>query len=114
MAHLRDLSVELFEEDVLHSPIPVVVDFSASWCGPCRALAPVLERLAGQYQGRVRFFKVDVDSEQELAEQFSIASIPTLMFFNNGNLLDQHEGLIDPRQLQLKLNHLAGVSPAVL
>jgi thioredoxin 1 len=81
---------------------------------PVRVLTPVLDRIAGRYTGRVRFFQADVDAEPDLAERFSVSSVPTLAFFQNGRLVDRHEGLIDPRLLLLKLDHLAGSAPATL
>lgn len=114
MTHLRTVTTDTFAEDVLRSPIPSVVDFSAAWCGPCRVLAPVLDRIAGHYLGRVQFFKVDVDGEPELAARFGIRSVPTLMFVHHGRLVDRHEGLIDPRSLLLKLDHLAGAVSVTL
>lgn len=107
MAKMRTLTADNFDRDVLRSNVPVVVDFSAAWCGPCRLLAPVLERVAEGYRGRVNFLQVDVDGEPELAERFAVNSVTTLAFFRNGRPVDRHEGLIDPRLLLLKLDRLA-------
>lgn len=79
--HTRD---ETFEADVLESEIPVLVDFYADWCPPCRRLAPVIDELAEEYDGDVRFVKVNVDDNASLAVQFGIQSIPTLIFFKGG------------------------------
>jgi thioredoxin 1 len=73
-----------FEAEVLQSPIPVLLDFWAAWCPPCRGLAPTIEQLATEYKGRVKVGKVDVDSQPELATQFGVVSIPTLIVFNGG------------------------------
>ena len=81
-----------FEKEVISSGIPVVLDFWATWCGPCRMLSPVLDGLAAEYRDRVRFCKVNVDDEPELSARFGIASIPTLIFFKNG---EAQKGLSD-------------------
>ena len=80
---------------MLFPPTPVVVDFSPDWCGPCRVLAPVLKRLANRYPDKVRFQKADVDGDPELAEHYGVTTIPTLMLFQHGRLLERHEGRID-------------------
>lgn len=73
-----------FEEEVLKSDIPVVVDFWATWCGPCRMLGPELEALAKEQEGKIKVCKINVDEEQDLAERFNVMSIPTLLIYKNG------------------------------
>ena len=73
-----------FEEEVLKSDIPVLVDFWATWCGPCRMIAPEVEKIAEEYDGKVKVGKVNVDEEEELAIEYKVASIPTLILFKNG------------------------------
>lgn len=78
------LTKDNFENEVLKSPIPVLVDFWATWCGPCKMVAPIVEEIADEYDGKIKVGKVDVDAEGELAAQFGIASIPTLLVFKDG------------------------------
>src|SRR6266849_301688 len=73
-----------FDTEVLKSNVPVLVDFYADWCGPCHAIAPTIEALSNEFEGKVKFVKVDVDSNQEVASRYEIMSIPTIMLFENG------------------------------
>ena len=75
---------DTFEEEVLNSEVPVLVDFWAAWCGPCRQVAPVMDQIAAEYEGTVKVAKVDVDAETELAGAFGVSSIPTIAFFEPG------------------------------
>lgn len=81
-----------FEAEVLKSDVPVLVDFWAEWCNPCKIVAPVLEQIADEYKGKLKVGKVNVDSENDLASQFNIISIPTLLLFKNGEAVNQHVG----------------------
>jgi thioredoxin 1 len=78
-----------FKKDVLDSKIPVLVDFWAEWCGPCKMVAPVLDELAKEYEGKIKIAKVDVDQNQQVAGTFNIRSIPTLLFFKDGQVVKQ-------------------------
>ena len=81
-----------FEREVLQSDVPVVLDFWAEWCPPCRALAPTFEELAKQYEGRVRFLKLNVDENQQVPQRFGIKGIPTLIFFDGGREVERVVG----------------------
>ena len=91
-----------FNAEVISSPVPVVADFWAEWCGPCKMIAPVLKDLASVYKDRMKVAKIDVDQEPELASQFNIVSIPTLLFFNKGQVVKQQIGAV-PRQALEKI-----------
>ena len=94
------LTSDNFEEEVLKSPLPVLVDFWAEWCGPCRMIAPAVEELARTYEGRLKVGKVDVDSQGELAGRFGIISIPTLMVFKDGQAARQKIGALPKPQIE--------------
>lgn len=89
-----------FEEEVLNSDIPVIVDFWAVWCGPCQMLAPVIAELSEELSGKVKVGKVNIDEEQELALRFGVASIPTVMLFENGRAVKISVGFMDKQKLK--------------
>lgn len=89
-----------FKSEVLDSQIPVLVDFWATWCAPCRAIAPSLEELATQYKGQLKIAKVDVDENQAIAQQFGIRSIPTLLMFKGGKVVEQLVGAAPKAKLE--------------
>lgn len=103
-----------FDAEVTRAGSPVVVDFYATWCGPCRALAPRMDKLAGLYSGRIKFVKVNVDEAQGLAQRYQIQAIPALLFFRNGKLVDSLVGLQGEDVLKSRLTALAegGAAPA--
>lgn len=83
---------QTWETDVINSPIPVFVDFWAEWCGPCRMVGPIVEELASEYEGKVKFVKVNVDNAGELASKYNVFSIPTLVVIKNGEVASQQVG----------------------
>lgn len=93
-----------FEQAVLQSDVPVLVDFWAAWCGPCKAIAPVLDELSSEYEGKARIVKIDVDSNPNLAAQYGIRSIPSLFVFKNGEKVDNVVGAQPKAQLSALLN----------
>ena len=94
------LTSENFEEEVLHSEIPVLVDFWATWCGPCRMLAPVIAQFAEEHEGEIKVGKVDVDEQPELAVRYGIASIPTLKAFRDGDVVNSSIGVIPKAMIE--------------
>ncbi len=89
-----------WETDVINSDIPVFVDFWAEWCGPCRMVSPVIDELANDYDGKIKFVKVNVDKAQELASKYQVYSIPTLIIFKNGELVGQQLGAASKESYQ--------------
>lgn len=87
-----ELTTENFDEEVIASDTPFIVDFWADWCAPCKMIVPVLEALAGEFDGRLKVGRLDVDAHGEIAARFNIVSIPTLLLFKKGELVDQHVG----------------------
>ncbi len=86
------LTVIEYNEKVANSDLPVLIDFYATWCGPCRMLSPVIEEIAKEYEGKIKVFKVDVDEEGELANEFGVTSIPTLVVVKNGEVVEKATG----------------------
>jgi thioredoxin 1 len=97
-----------FEEEVAKSDKTVLIDFWATWCGPCRMIAPIVEELAVEYEGKAKIGKVDVDENQQIAIKFGVRSIPTLLIFKDGKLKDTIIGAVPKSQIVTKLNAALG------
>ena len=95
-----------FDQEVLHSDVPVMVDFYADWCGPCRMVSPIVEELAGQYTGKVKVGKLNVDESSAVARKYNVMSIPTLLFVKNGQVVDQIVGALPKDNIQQHLELL--------
>jgi thioredoxin 1 len=96
ISHITDDS---FEDDVINAGSPVLVDFWAEWCGPCKMIAPVLEDLADEYSGKMKVCKIDVDQNKQMAEKYNVKGIPTLIIFNNGDAVGKKVGALSKAQL---------------
>jgi thioredoxin 1 len=103
MAHPITLSDESFDSEVLKSDKAVVVDFWATWCAPCRMIAPVIEEMAKEYEGKAKVCKIDVDANPVVASKYGVMSIPSILFFKNGQLVDKVVGAVPKTQLVSKL-----------
>ncbi len=103
MANLLHLTDENFDEEINKNPL-VLVDFWAEWCAPCRIIAPLIEQLAGEYQGKLLFGKVNVDENPSTASKYRIMSIPSLLFFKEGKLVDKVIGAVPKNYLVEKIN----------
>ncbi len=95
-----------FDQEVLHSDVPVMVDFYADWCGPCRMVSPIVEELAGQYTGKIKVGKLNVDESSAVARKYNVMSIPTLLFVKNGQVVDQIVGALPKDKIQQHLELL--------
>lgn len=104
MSHPLTLTDDNFESEVIKSNTPVLVDFWAEWCGPCKMIAPAILELAGEYTGKVKIGKLDVDSNQIVAGKLNIRSIPTLLIFKDGKIVDQIVGAVPKQRIKEKLD----------
>ncbi len=103
---LLHLKTNEFDKKVLQSGQPVLVDFSATWCGPCQMMGPVMEKLATEFEGKAKVAKVDIDECSDLAMKYNIMSVPSMLFFKNGEIKDQVVGAVPAEHLSEKLNSL--------
>jgi thioredoxin 1 len=106
MSDVTSVSNDSWEKEVLQSPELVMVDFWAAWCGPCKMVTPIVEELSKEYQGKAKFYKLNTDENPDLATRYKIRGIPTLMFFKNGQVVEQIVGVVPKSQLKSKLDTL--------
>ncbi|MCH7552415.1 MAG: thioredoxin [Chloroflexi bacterium] len=109
MAKTIEVTDSTWESEVLGSDTPVVVDFWAVWCGPCRIIAPLVEELAEEYEGKVKFSKLNVDENPEVSLKYEIRSIPTLLVFKDGKPVDQIVGAVPKKELQKRVEAVLAV-----
>jgi len=102
--HPVEITDANFEQEVIKSDIPVLIDFWAVWCGPCKAIAPIMTELAAEYEGRLKVGKLDIDNNQEVSVKYGIRSIPTLLLFKDGKIVDQIVGAVPKAQIVAKLS----------
>ncbi len=104
MNNIKEINEKEFEQEVIQSPIPVLVDFWAPWCAPCRMLSPILEKFASEVKDKIKVVKVNVDENPGLAARYNILSIPNLLFFKEGKMNTQLIGFHDEKELRAKLS----------
>ncbi len=105
---LLEITDQNFETVVMNSETPVLVDFWAPWCGPCKMLTPIIEEIAEEYEGKVVFGKLNVDDNPQVASKYGIVSIPTILFVKDGKVTDQHVGLLAKDPMKKKIDEFVG------
>ncbi len=103
---VNEIKDQDFDQEVLKSSLPVVVDFWAPWCGPCRQIGPIVDKLSEEYKGKLKFCKVNVDENHDTASKYHVMSIPTLIFFRKGQLVEQTVGGVSEKTLRSKIQDL--------
>jgi thioredoxin 1 len=106
MSNVIHLTDATFEQEVLKSDIPVLIDFWAAWCGPCRLIAPYIDEVSQEYQGKIKVCKLDVDNNQMTAMRYGIRSIPMLLFFKNGEVVDSILGAVPKKNIVEKIDNI--------
>ena len=103
MSNAAEITAQNFDTDVLQSDTPVLVDFWAEWCGPCRMIAPAIEQIAEEFAGKLKVYKLNIDTESSVAAKYGVMSIPTLIIFKNGNVVDQIVGALPKQKIAEKV-----------
>ena len=101
---MKNISKNQWAHEVINSTKPVFVDFWATWCGPCNIIAPIVEEVSKEYEDKVNFLKIDVDQNRELVSKYNIVSIPTLVIFNKGEMIDQQIGMASKESIKAYIN----------
>ena len=100
MANVTEFTDTNFDAEVLNSEVPVLVDFTAIWCGPCKAIAPTIEKLAGEYAGRIKIGKLDIDNNPNTPTKYHVRAVPTLILFQGGQVKDQVMGAVNKKKIE--------------
>jgi thioredoxin 1 len=103
---VQEINENNFDDEVLKAELPTVVDFWATWCGPCQLISPLIEKFEELYEGKIKFCKINVDENQQLAANAGVESIPLLVFYKNGERVDQSVGLVPPSEIKPKIEAL--------
>jgi thioredoxin 1 len=103
---VQEINENNFDDEVLKAELPTVVDFWAPWCGPCQLISPLIEKFEELYEGKIKFCKINVDENQQLAANAGVESIPLLVFYKNGERVDQSVGLVPPSEIKPKIEAL--------
>lgn len=103
---MLELNTQNFEAEIIKGKIPAIVDFWAEWCPPCRLIAPIFEKISAEYKGRLKFAKVNVDENRNLAEKYEIKAIPSLVVFDNGKEIERIMGALKEEHLKAKINDI--------
>lgn len=112
MSSAQPVTITDFKEEVIDSTVPVIVDFWAEWCGPCKSIAPILDKLADEYGSKIKVRKVDIDDQRELGTKYNVESIPTLMFFSEGKIVDQLVGARPAKDISARIDKILTRSEA--
>jgi len=104
--NISEVNDDNFQREVIDSSIPVLLDFGADWCAPCKMIAPFMEELAAEYKKKIKICEVNVDTNKEISEKYQITAIPTLLFFKDGNIMSKQIGLCSKKELKEKIEKI--------
>jgi thioredoxin 1 len=100
MSKIKHVGSKDFEDEVINSKLPVIVDMYADWCGPCRYFGPIFEKVSEEYEGKIKFVKLNVDESPDIADKYDVRAIPTILLFENGEIRDRHVGVLSEGELK--------------